>query len=226
MSQIQEQPIRILIVEDHVILRDGLVSLLQSQEDFEVVGEAGNIAEALTAVRKAKPDIVLMDYGLPDGTGLEATRMILDIFPDTAIVFLTVHEEDDHLFAAIRSGAKGYLLKNIPAKEMLAKLRGIKHGDAPISQQLTGRILKAFARSPLPADAAGRLGTDLTSRELEVLKEMARGLSNKEIADCLFISVHTVKNHVHNILEKLEVQNRRQAVVIAAKLGLVDPGTS
>jgi DNA-binding NarL/FixJ family response regulator len=203
MAKHHDNPTRILVVDDHVILRDGIVSLLQSQPDFEVVGEAGTIAEALSSVRKTNPDLVLMDYSLPDGTGIDAAKAILASHPETSVVFLTVHEDDDRLFAAIRTGAKGYLLKNIPAMEMLEKLRGLSRGEAPISRRLAGRVLEEFAKTtPAPSSAGGKLAV-LTSRELEV--------------------VHTVKNHVHNILEKLEVGNRRAAAALALKHGLVRP---
>lgn len=223
MASDMQQPTRILIVDDHVILRDGLASFLQSQSDFEVVGGAGSIAEALDAVHKIKPDLVLMDYSLPDGTGLEACRAILAKYPETDVVFLTVHEDDDRLFAAIRSGAKGYLLKNIPAAKMLERLRGLERGDAPISRKMAARALQELART-VPSSSGsgvdGRLGL-LTSRELEVLQQMVNGAANKEIAGILFISIHTVKNHVHNILRKLKVDDRRAAAELAKKHGLV-----
>jgi two-component system nitrate/nitrite response regulator NarL len=212
MGQETNKRTRVLIVDDHIILRDGIVSLFRSQPDFEVVGEAGSVAESLAAAAQHKPDLILMDYGLPDGTGLEATRAILADHPGINIVFLTVHEEDDQLFSAIRSGARGYLLKNIPAEVMLQKLRGLSRGEAPISGQMTSRVLGELAKTPPPA--AGESGGQtalLTRRELEVLREVARGATNKEIARRLFISVHTVRNHMHNILEKMGVSSRSEA---------------
>jgi len=217
-------PIRIVIVDDHAILRDGIASILDAQPDFEVVEEAGSVAGALEAVRASKPDMVLMDYGLPDGTGLEATREILASFPQTNVVLLTVHEEDDLLFDALRSGAKGYLLKNIPAKEMLAKLRGLSQGDAAISPAQTRRILSEFARMAPPQAADQEEMIPLTDRELEVLRLIVMGASNQEIGARLHISVHTVKNHVHHILDKLKVDNRRQAAEVAVKKRLVSAG--
>lgn len=217
-------PIRIVIVDDHVILRDGLVGILDGQPDFEVVGEAGSVADALEIVRASKPDLVLMDYGLPDGTGLEATREILASYPQTNVVLLTVHEEDDLLFDAVRSGAKGYLLKNISSKEMLAKLRGLSQGDAAISPAQISRILSEFARTASPQPADQEETTPLTDRELEVLRLIVMGVSNQEIGARLHISVHTVKNHMHNILDKLKVGSRREAAEVAIKKRLVDAG--
>lgn len=217
-------PIRIVIVDDHVILRDGLVGILDGQPDFEVVGEAGSVADALEIVRASKPDLVLMDYGLPDGTGLEATREILASYPQTNVVLLTVHEEDDLLFDAVRSGAKGYLLKNISSKEMLAKLRGLSQGDAAISPAQISRILSEFARTAPPQPADQEETTPLTDRELEVLRLIVMGVSNQEIGARLHISVHTVKNHMHNILDKLKVGSRREAAEVAIKKRLVDAG--
>ena len=218
------KPIRVVIVDDHVMLRDGIVSILSEQPDFEDVGEAGSVAVALEVAQTASPDLILMDYGLPDGTGLEATREILAANPRIDIVLLTVHEEDDLLFDALRSGAKGYLLKNIPAKEMLAKLRGLSQGDAAISPAQTRRILSEFARMAPPQAADQEEMIPLTDRELEVLRLIVMGASNQEIGARLHISVHTVKNHVHHILDKLKVDNRRQAAEVAVKKRLVRAG--
>ncbi len=213
--------IRIVIVDDHVLLRDGISSIFKGLPDFEVVGEAGSVAEAIHIVRAQQPDLVLMDYSLPDGTGLEATKEILAFSPQTNVVILTIHEEDDLLFSAVRYGAKGYLLKNIPATEMVSKLRGLSNGDPALSPVHTGRILNEFAKiSPTPVNNSKELVL-LTDRELEVLQLIVNGASNRKIAEKLFISIHTVKNHVHNILDKLEVDNRLQAADVAVAKGLV-----
>ena len=218
------KPIRLVIVDDHVMLRDGIVSILNEQPDFEVVGQAGSVAAALEAVQAYRPDLVLMDYGLPDGTGLEATREILALNPQTNIVLLTVHEEDDLLFEAVRSGAAGYLLKNISAKDMLARLRGLSQGEVAMEPSESRRILSEFARTP-PRSAADQQQTvPLTDRELEVLRLIVMGASNQEIGAQLHISVHTVKNHVHHILDKLQVSNRHEAAKVAVKRGLVSTG--
>lgn len=218
-------PVRTLVVDDHVLLRDGITGILNEQPDFEVVAEAGSVSGALEAVRTHRPDLILMDYGLPDGTGLEATREILAKFPATNIVLLTVHEEDDLLFAAVRSGANGYLLKNISAKELLGKLRGLSQGHAAISPDQTRRILSEFARTEPPEqDEPAELDL-LTGRELDVLRLIVAGASNKEIGLELHISVYTVKNHVHHILEKLNVNNRHEAIELAIKKRLIMPGS-
>lgn len=214
---------KVLLVDDHVLFREGLVSLLNSQPDFQVIGEAGAVQEAISMVRSLKPDLVLMDFGLPDGTGLDATKIILANYPEVKIVFLTVHEEDDRLFAAIRCGAKGYLLKNVPVVKLLAFLRRIEHGEVAISSAMASRILAEFARTE-PTRGRERMETgELTIRELEVLRELALGASNREIAERLVIAENTVKNHVRNILAKLNLRNRREATRYARNQGLVQP---
>jgi DNA-binding NarL/FixJ family response regulator len=213
-------PIRIVVVDDHAVLRDGIITILNEQPDFEVVGEAGSVAGALETVSDTVPDLILMDYGLPDGTGLEATKEIKARLPQINIVLLTVHEEDDLLFEAVRSGASGYLLKNISAKAMLAKLRGLSQGDTAFLPDQTKRIFSEFAKTATPTDDDS---PQLTDRELEVLQLIVLGKSNQEIGATLHISVHTVKNHVHHILDKLQVANRRQAAEVAVKRRLVKP---
>jgi DNA-binding NarL/FixJ family response regulator len=216
--------IKMLIVDDHVLFRQGLVSLFNHQPDFEVIGEAGNVNEAIEAAERLKPNLILMDFSLPDGTGVEATQTILRTQPNTNIVFLTMHEDDERLFSAIRSGAKGYLLKNLPVAKLLASLRALEHGQAPISREMTGRIIDAFARSePNKVVDKPNLIELLTSREIDVFYELTTGASNQEIADRLFISENTVKNHVHNILEKLEMSNRREVASYAIRYGITKP---
>lgn len=220
-EQLEQRKMRVMIVDDHVMLREGLVSLFEPQPDFEVVGEAGSVEEAIAVARRTHPDLILMDYGLPGGNGIDATRAILADHPETSIVFLTVHEGDDELFGAIRSGAKGYLLKNIPVSKMLAALRGMLRGEAPLSRAMTGRLLSALALSGVsPAQLTSKT-TTLTPREIEVLQLMATGATNQEIADQLFVSVNTVKNHVHSLLEKLGLPDRRKAVRYARENGLI-----
>jgi DNA-binding NarL/FixJ family response regulator len=217
--------IRVVIVDDHVMLRDGIASILQKEPDFEVVGEAGSVAEAVEKVQAAKPDLVLMDYGLPDGTGLDATREILASNAETDIVLLTVHEEDNLLFSAIRSGAKGYLLKNISAQAMLARLRGLSKGEPAMESTETRRILSEFARTDAPTQPDQEANNALTDRELEVLQLIVKGFSNPQIGAKFHISVHTVKNHVHHILDKLQVSNRHEAADVAIQRGLVGGGS-
>jgi two-component system NarL family response regulator len=211
---------RILIVDDHVLFRDGLVSLLSAQPDFDVVGQAGTVCEAIQLADDLEPDLVLMDFGLPDGTGLDATQAILAERPETKIVFLTVHEQDDRLFAAIRSGAKGYLLKNVPVSKLVGYLRGVERGEPAISPDMTSHILAEFARlDPVPDPGPAELG-ELTQREVEVLRELARGATNLEIARRLCVSENTVKNHVRSILAKLNLQNRHEAASFAHRYGV------
>jgi len=212
---------RILLVDDHVLFREGLVSLLNNQPDLCVVGQAGSVHEAITMTRELCPDLVLMDFGLPDGTGLDATQAILADQPEVKIVFLTVHEEDDRLFAAIRSGAKGYLLKNVPVAKLLAFLRGIEQGEAAITPAMASRLMAEFSRLGHRREFDRMESSELTSRELEVLSELAYGATNSEIAKRLIIAENTVKNHVRNILAKLNLRNRREATNFAHRQGLV-----
>jgi len=212
--------VKTLLVDDHTLFREGLASLLAGQPDFSVIGEAGSVQEAILMARDLRPDLVLMDFTLPDGTGLEATRAILAERPETKIVFLTVHEEDERLFAAVRSGAKGYLLKNVPVAKLLSFLRGLEQGEVALTPKMTGRILDEFARTePARGPASDDLSV-LTARELDVLREISTGASNREIAQRLFIAENTVKNHVSNILSKLNLQNRREATRFAQQRGL------
>lgn len=220
-GKIESNKMRVMIVDDHVMLREGLISLFEPQPDFEVVGEAGSVEEAIQVVRSTHPDLILMDYGIPGGSGIDATRAILAEHPETSIVFLTVHEGDDELFGAIRSGAKGYLLKNIPVSKMLAALRGMLRGEAPLSRAMTGRLLAAITTAATSSSQHGMRTTTLTEREIQVLQQMATGATNQEIADRLFVSVNTVKNHVHNILEKLDLHDRRTAVRYAREHDLI-----
>jgi DNA-binding NarL/FixJ family response regulator len=213
---------RLLVVDDHILFREGLVSLIARQPDMQVLGEAGSVAEAVDMARLLKPDMILMDFNLPDGNGLDATRIILAEFPQVKIVFLTIYDEDERLFAAVRLGAKGYLLKNIPVAHLLASLWAVEKGEPALSPDMVARIMGEFARTPAPEPST--TGSDplsqLTSRELEVLRELATGASNRIIADRLFISENTVRNHVHNVLEKLGLSNRREAVSLARQNGL------
>lgn len=211
---------KILVVDDHVLFREGLISLLNAQPDFNVVGEAGSVREAISKAHELAPDIILMDFSMPDGNGAEAAQAILSTRPETKIVFLTIHESDEILFASIRSGAKGYLLKNLTASKLLESLRGMSRGEAAISRTMTSRILEEFSRGRDTDQKSDLALQELTPRELEVLKEVASGATNNEIAGHLFISVNTVKNHIHNILEKLDLKDRRDLATFARKHGV------
>ncbi len=214
--------IRVLIVDDHALFREGLASILSAQPDFEVIGEAADGLEATVKAQELHPDLILMDVSMPACDGLEATRRIKQVLPDIIIVMLTVRDEEEKLFEAIRSGAQGYLLKNMRARDMLNLLRGAVRGEAAITPAMAGLILEEFrrlSRVSLPPDEAEALS--LTSREREVLSLIAEGALDKEIAETLNISLYTVKSHVRNILAKLHVGNRYEAVRHARHRGLV-----
>ncbi|MFN2138043.1 MAG: response regulator [Candidatus Promineifilaceae bacterium] len=215
------KPARVVIVDDHSLLRAGISGILKQEPDFEVIGEAGTVAAAVKLVLALVPDLVLMDYSLPDGNGLEATREILASQPQINIVLLTVHEEDELLYAALRSGAHGYLLKNVSKSELLARLRGLAKGDTALQTEQRRRILAEFAHTaPVPM-VVQQPENALTERELDVLELIVDGGSNKEIAAELQITIHTVKNHVQHIFRKLDVYSRHEAAAAAVKRGLV-----
>jgi DNA-binding NarL/FixJ family response regulator len=215
------EPIKVLLVDDHALFRKGVASALALQREIEVVGEASNGQEALTKARELMPDVILMDISMPGMDGLEATRRIKAEVPHVKIIILTVAEEDKSLFEAIKSGAHGYLLKTIEPRPLFETLRGVFKGEAPISRVTASKILGEFARQgqrtgPEEASPVGRL----SPRELEILELLTKGATNKEIAATLGISNHTVKNHLQNIMEKLHIQNRVQAVAYALQAGL------
>jgi two-component system NarL family response regulator len=212
---------KIIIVDDHVLFREGLAAIIRSETDIEIMGQAGSVQEAIELVKILKPDLVLMDFGLPDGTGADATRAILKEYPQCKIVFLTMSEEDEHLFAAIRSGAKGYLLKNMRPSKLISTLRSVQQGESALSRSMTLRLMEELARSKASSPTAD---PTLTRREMEVLRELASGVSNQEIAQHLFISENTVKYHVHSILEKLNLSDRRDAAIYAREHGLIKQG--
>jgi len=218
-----EEPKKILIVDDHILFREGLASLIDGQPDFTVIGEAGSVAKTVELVRTLDPDIVLMDFSLPDGTGADATRIILEEKPEICIVFITVHESDEFLMQAVRSGARGYLLKNLPVEKLLDSLRGLDREEAAISRKMTSQLLKALSRRDEEVRYGHQEAEQLTAREIEVLQEVATGATNQEIAERLCISVNTVRNHVHNMLRKLSLENRRELAHFAAEKGFVRP---
>lgn len=213
---------KILIVDDHAIIREGLISLFKPQPDFEVVGEVGTMREAITKAIELRPDLVLMDISLPDGSGVEATRAILAQRPETKIVMLTVHESDELLFDAIRSGAKGYVLKNTPVTNLIASLRALDKGEAAISRAMAGSLVEEFSRMGKLTSHGGEDLENLTQRELDVLELLSTGATNRQIADRLVISENTVKNHVSSILKKLNLRNRREVAKFARRALLSD----
>ena len=214
-----DDPIRLLVVDDHPLFRKGAVYMLNAQPDIEVVGEASDGNEALQKARELMPDLILMDITMPNCDGLEATRRIMEEMPYVKIVMLTVSDDDQDLFEAIKWGAQGYLLKNLEPEELTDMLRGVFHGEAPISRTTASRILREFSRR---ARGEGPNIRDLTPRETEILRLVAKGASNREIAQALVISLHTVKNHLRNIMDKLHMQSRVEAAVFAAREGLLD----
>ncbi len=210
-------------MDDHVLFRRGLACLLSSR-GIDVVGEAGSGAEALEKARELMPDLVLMDIRMPVMDGLAATRAIKQEMPYLRIVMLTISDDDGDLFQAIKAGAQGYLLKNMEPDELFDMIDGAFRGEAPISRSMASKILAEFAsqsqRDPLPIP----MRSALTSRETEVLQLVANGACNRDIAAALCISENTVKNHLRNILEKLHLDNRVQAVAFALRQGLIqDP---
>ena len=211
--------IRVLLVDDHTLFRKGLASLLQTQDDIEVVGEASNGKEALEKARELMPDLILMDIYMPEYDGLMATKMIKSEMPYVKIVILTVSDSDQSLFEAIKCGAQGYLLKNLEPRELFNMIRNVFRGEAPISSPLAAKILNEFVSKNLNNQKSPE--ETLTLREKEVLTLIAEGASNKEIAYKLNISENTVKNHLRNIMEKLHLQNRVQLAVFAIKKGIV-----
>jgi len=214
--------VRVLLVDDHHLFREGLRSILDNQPDFEVIGEASDGLEAIVKCRKLKPDLILMDVAMPGCDGLEATQRIKYEMSDMIIVMLTVQDENEKLFEAIRNGAQGYLLKSIKSRDMLTLLRGAVHGEAAITPTLGGRMLEEFRRvSQRSANVPEDNVVTLTSREQEVLCLVSEGATNKEIAQELNVSIHTVKSHMRKILAKLHMDRRQEAVSYAKREGLI-----
>ncbi len=223
-------PIRLLLVDDHALVRKGLAALLATDSEFRVVGEARDGLEALKKVAELKPDVVLMDISMPGMGGLEATRRICKSLSSTKVVILTVSEEDHDLFDAIKAGASGYLLKKVQPDELSSMLRGVLHGEAPISRFTATKILAEFAarEEQRPQPVADVWEEKLSRRETEVLRLVVDGLTNKEISAKLGVEPTTVKNHLKNILGKLHLRNRVQAAAFALQKGLFSqtPGRS
>ena len=209
--------IQILIVDDHTLFRDGLKALFASLPDTAVIGEAATGAEAVSLAETQQPDVILMDIQMPDLNGIEATRQIVQTSPHIGVIIVTMFEDDDSVFAAMRAGARGYVLKGADQEEMLRTIRAVARGEALFGANIAAR-LATFFNSSRPAPEA--LFPELTSREREVLQLLAQGLSNQQIAQKLFISIKTVRNHVSNIFSKLQVADRVQAIIRARDAGL------
>ncbi len=216
--------VRVLIADDQALFRRGLFVVLGTEDDIEVVAEAEDGEEAIAKAEELAPDAVLMDVRMPRVNGIEAARRIREILPSTKILMLTVSDEEDDLYEAIKAGANGYLLKEISVEEVANAIHAVVQGQSLISPSMASKLLNEFNSLARQAAEKEELPAPvLTARELEVLKLVARGMSNKDVADQLFISENTVKNHVRNILEKLHLHSRMEAVMYAVRKRLVDP---
>jgi two-component system NarL family response regulator len=215
--------IRVLVVDDHALFRRGLEMVLAQESDIDVVGEAADGAEAVELARELTPDVVLMDVRMPRRGGIEACTGIKDVTPTTKIVMLTISDEEADLYDAIKAGASGYLLKEISIDEVASAIRAVHGGQSLISPSMASKLLNEFATLIKRGDERQHVPAPrLTERELEVLKLVAKGLNNRTIAEQLFISENTVKNHVRNILEKLQLHSRMEAVVYAVREKLLE----
>jgi DNA-binding NarL/FixJ family response regulator len=212
---------RVLIADDHKLFRQGLIGLMRTREDLvEVVGEAETGEDAVLMAEKLRPDVILMDIYMPKMDGLQAAKEIRQRFPNIAVVMLTSSERDGHLYEAVQIGVSGYLLKSLDADELFNLLEGVSRGETAMTRAMAGKLLKAVANRFADENKGEQA---LTERELFVLRLVASGASNQEIALKLSISVNTVKSHIKNILEKLQLDNRTQAATYAMKHGLVSP---
>jgi DNA-binding NarL/FixJ family response regulator len=223
VSSAAPDPIRVLVVDDHALFRRGLEMVLAHEVDIDIVGEASDGAEAVDKAAELLPDVVLMDVQMPKRGGIDACTAIKDVAPSAKIVMLTVSEDEADLYEAIKAGASGYLLKEISIEEVATGLRAVAGGQSLISPSMAAKLLSEFSIMMKPSNDRQQLPAPrLTDRELEVLKLVARGLNNRAIATQLFISENTVKNHVRNILDKLQLHSRMEAVVYAVREKLLE----
>jgi NarL family two-component system response regulator LiaR len=218
MENSMEESITVMIVDDHEMVRQGAAGYLEAQEDIHVIAEAESGEEALAVALENVPDVVLMDLVMPGMDGVEATRNLKDISPRTQIIILTSYHEDEHIFPALQAGAISYLLKDVKAAELVKAIRRAAHGEATLHPRIAERVIKEFR---VGDPDKHHFFTDLTEREMEVLKLIAKGYTNKKIADQLVVTVGTVKGHVSNILSKLHLADRTQAAVYAWREGIV-----
>ncbi|WP_230501742.1 response regulator [Sutcliffiella rhizosphaerae] len=208
--------IKVVIADDHHVVRRGLLFFLQTQKDIEIVGEAKNGKEAVELAAKLKPDVILMDLVMPELNGIEATKQIMEIGASSKVLILTSFSDQDHVIPAIRAGASGYQLKDVEPDQLAESIRAVYKGESQLHPKVTSHVMSHFTKDT----SKNRLHEELTPRELDVLAEIAKGKSNKEIAAALFITEKTVKTHVSNILAKLELADRTQAALYAVKNGI------
>jgi DNA-binding NarL/FixJ family response regulator len=225
-ASLRAEPIRTMIVDDHALFRRGLEMVLEGEPDIDLVGQASDGAEAVEKAAESLPDIVLMDIRMPRSNGIEACRAMKEAAPSAKIVILTISDEEEDLFEAIRAGASGYLLKDIPLDEVADTVRAVHGGQSLINPSMARKLLTEFATLARRDDEEARAqevpAPRLTEREMQVLKLVARGMNNRDIAKELFISENTVKNHVRNILEKLQIHSRMEAVMVAVREKLIE----
>jgi DNA-binding NarL/FixJ family response regulator len=219
--------VRVVVADDQLLVRAGFRVLVDSAPDLEVIGEAGDGTEAVELARRERPDVVLMDIRMPRMDGLEATRRIVadQLLDGVRVLVLTTFDLDEYVYQALRAGASGFLLKDTPPADLLAAIRVVAAGDALLAPRVTRRLIEEFARRPEPAAVTPAELAALTDREREVLALVARGLSNAEIAERLFVSAATTKTHVSRVLAKLGARDRAQLVMLAYETGLVTPGS-
>jgi DNA-binding NarL/FixJ family response regulator len=214
--------IRVLLVDDQRLMRDGLRTLIELESDLDVAGEAEDGLEAVTAYRNLGPDIVLMDVRMPNLNGVEATRRIKADWPEANILILTTFDDDEYIFEGLRAGASGYLLKDVSGKELADAIRTVAHGGTLIAPSVARKVVSEFARlKPADSASADSLPEPLSEREIEILKVLAQGRTNKEIADTLHLAEGTVKNYVTSILQKIGARDRTQAAIRARELGIL-----
>lgn len=214
-------PIRILLADDHIMLRQGTVALLRRERDFQVVAEAGNGQEAVELAAKLKPDIVVMDVRMPVLSGVEATRRIRELLPKVQVLVLTAHDDDQYVFSLLEAGASGYLLKTAPVSQLVKAIRQVREGESPLDPSIARKVVLRMSKRPAPAPVAEPEPQleELTTRELQVLQLLAQGLNNNAIAETLSISDRTVQAHLTNIFAKMRVSSRLEAVLAGIRCG-------